>query len=145
MMNLSARILLKKEQSFLLMACLDGHKEIDSLQANAIWTLVDLPEGQKAIGSKWVFAVKRKKTGQVERLKFRLVAKGCAQRYGVNFTETFSLMSRYSSNKRVIALAVENVFFMHQMDVSSAYLIYMVLFTCVDQKDLSMSNIRIEC
>ncbi|XP_032582800.1 uncharacterized mitochondrial protein AtMg00820-like [Drosophila sechellia] len=94
MMHLSARTFMKKETSFLLMGFLpnqlngevvgdqrmctlaypDDHKEMESLQANATWTLVDLSEGQKAIGSKWVFAVKRDKTGQVERLKSRLVA-----------------------------------------------------------------------
>jgi len=51
--------------------------------------------------------------GKVERFKSRLVATGCAQRYGVNFTSSITL---------VIALAVENGLYMHQMDVSSAYL-----------------------
>jgi len=83
---------------------------------------VDLPAGEKAIGSKWVFAVKRNKMGKVERFKSRIVVKGCAQRYGVNFTDTFSPVARYSSIKLVIALAVENGLYMHQMDVSSAYL-----------------------
>jgi len=69
-----------------------------------------------------VFAVKRGKTGHVERLKSRLIVKGCAQRYSDNFTETFSPVARYSSIKLVIAVAVKSGLYMHQMELSSAYL-----------------------
>lgn len=51
-------------------------KEIEALNANNTWSLVPLPKGKKAIGSKWVYKVKLKADGCVERLKARLVAKG---------------------------------------------------------------------
>lgn len=97
-------------------------KEMNSLQANKTWSLVDLPEGQKAIGCKWVFTLKRDKQGNIQSFKSRLVAKGCGQRPGINYFETFSPVARYSTIRLVIALAVEHGMFMHQMDVSSAYL-----------------------
>jgi len=97
-------------------------KEIDALEANKTWELVDLPEGKKPIGCKWVFGIKVDKGGYVERFKSRLVAKGCAQLYGVDYFETFSPVVRYSSVRMIMALAVKNKLFLHQMDVSSAYL-----------------------
>ena len=81
-----------------------------------------MPKGQKAIGCKWVYAVKRTKDGDVQKLKSRLVAKECSQRYGVNYNETFSPVVRCSNIRLVVALAVEHEIYLHQMDVSSAYL-----------------------
>ncbi|XP_017482478.1 PREDICTED: uncharacterized protein LOC108371430 [Rhagoletis zephyria] len=53
--------------------------EYDALIANGTWSLVELPEGHKAIGSKWEFRIKRNVNGDIERFKSRLVAKGCGQ------------------------------------------------------------------
>jgi len=96
-------------------------KEYSQLQSSKTWSLVDLFAGERTVGSKWVFAIKGDQYGYVERFKARLVAKGCGQEYGVNYTETFSPVAR-SSIRLVIALAVENKMFMHQLDVSAAYL-----------------------
>ncbi|XP_070010198.1 uncharacterized mitochondrial protein AtMg00820-like [Nicotiana sylvestris] len=50
--------------------------ELESMRVNKVWELVDLPEGRKAIGSKWVLKIKLKVDGTVERFKARLVVKG---------------------------------------------------------------------
>ena len=50
--------------------------EIDALQANNTWCEVDLPLGKKAISSKWVFKIKLKENGSLERYKARLVIRG---------------------------------------------------------------------
>jgi len=97
-------------------------KEMYGLRANKTWSLVDLPKGEKTICCRWVFALKRYKNGHIERFKSRLVTKGCAQRQGIIYFETFSSVARYSTIRLVIASAVEHGMFMHQMDVSSAYL-----------------------
>lgn len=96
--------------------------EYDSLIRNNTWELTNLPPGQVPIGCKWVYAVKKNKDGGIHKLKSRLVAKGCSQRYGINYYETFSPVVRYSNIRLVIALAVEHDIYLHQMDVSSAYL-----------------------
>lgn len=96
--------------------------EYDALIKNGTWSLVELPQGQKVIGSKWVFNVKRNKDGEVQRFKSRLVAKGCNQQYGVNYSETFSPVIRYETVRMVFALAAELKMHLHQMDVCTAYL-----------------------
>jgi len=97
-------------------------KEYASLIKNNTWSLVDLPKGQKTIGCKWVYSIKTNKAGQTERYKARLVAKGCSQQYGVNYFETFSPVVRYSTIRLVLALAAEYKMFVHQLDVTTAYL-----------------------
>ncbi|GJT61231.1 ribonuclease H-like domain-containing protein [Tanacetum coccineum] len=49
--------------------------EIDALYRNDTWEIIDLPVGRKAIGSKWVWKIKYKFDGEIERYKARLVAK----------------------------------------------------------------------
>uniref|UniRef100_A0A0K8UDK8 Retrovirus-related Pol polyprotein from transposon TNT 1-94 n=1 Tax=Bactrocera latifrons TaxID=174628 RepID=A0A0K8UDK8_BACLA len=97
-------------------------EEHAALIKNKTWSLENLPEGQRAIGCRWVFSVKRQVDGAIERFKCRLVAKGCNQQLGVNYKETFSPVIRYSSIRMVLALAVEWKLYVHQMDVCTAYL-----------------------
>lgn len=96
--------------------------EYNALITNGTWELVDLPSDRRPIKCKWVFNLKRDKSGKVERYKSRLVAKGCSQRFGVDYTETFSSVVRYSSLRLILALAVEHNLHIHQMDVVTAYL-----------------------
>ena len=96
--------------------------EYDSLIVNETWELVELPQDRKAIGSKWVFKVKYGSDGKVERFKGRLVAKGYAQRYRIDYEETFSPVVRFSSIRSLLAFAVQNEMLIHQMDVVSAFL-----------------------
>ena len=64
--------------------------EYDAIMQNGTWTLCDFPPGKKAIGTKWVYKLKRKPDGPVDRHKARLVAKGYAQEKGIDFDETFA-------------------------------------------------------
>ena len=93
--------------------------EYESLIENETWELVELPSERKAIGCKWVFKVKHAGNGEVERFKARLVAKGYAQKYGVDFEETFSPVS---SIRALIAFAIQHDMLIHQMDVVTAFL-----------------------
>ena len=98
--------------------------EYDSLMENQTWDLVELPSGRTPIGSKWVFKVKHKSGGTVERFKARLVAKGYAQQPGIDMTERFLLWSSFmdQSIRVLLTLAVQHDLLLHQMDVVTAFL-----------------------
>ena len=89
---------------------------------NNTWTLTNLPEGRKAIDCRWVFKVKYKADGSVERHKARLVAKGCSQKPSLDYEETFSPVARYTSIRSLLAIANQLNLEVHQMDVSTAFL-----------------------
>src|SRR5664279_483433 len=63
--------------------------ELNSMDENQVWNLVDLPDGVKAIECKWVFKKKTDKDGNVSVFKARLVVKGFRQVQGVDYDETF--------------------------------------------------------
>ena len=97
-------------------------QEFESLQKNAVWDLVPLPEGRKQVGSKWVYKTKLSADGSVERHKARLVAQGFSQKYGMDYDETFCPVVRTESVRAVIALAATKNLLLHQMDVTTAFL-----------------------
>ncbi len=72
-------------------------KEMKSLRDNDVWDLVELPEGQTAVGIKWVFKTKTDADGRVERHKARLVAQGYSQKFGTDYDETFCPVVRLES------------------------------------------------
>ncbi|KAL8135550.1 hypothetical protein AgCh_010259 [Apium graveolens] len=61
------------------------NKELLALHQNKTWELVSLPTGKKPIGCKWVYKIKCKADGSIERFKARLVAKGYNQKWGIDF------------------------------------------------------------
>ena len=97
-------------------------KEMESLRTYDVWDLVELPRDRKAVGSKWVYKLKKNADGSVERYKARLVAQGFTQKFGIDYDETFCPVVRFESVRTVIALAVQNGLKLHQMDVATAFL-----------------------
>lgn len=79
-------------------------EEIESMAKNQVWDLVELPKGSKAIDCKWVFKIKRNSYGKVEWYKARLLAKGYTKKEGINYSETFSLVSKKNSFRIIMAL-----------------------------------------
>ena len=98
------------------------NEEIKSMSDNKVWDLVELPEGYKTVGSKWVFKTKRDSKGNIERYKARLVAKGFTQKDGINYKETFAPVSKKDSLRIVLALVAHYDLELHQMDVKTAFL-----------------------
>ena len=96
--------------------------EYDSIQQAGTWTLVPLPAGRKPIGNKWVFKLKHKADGTIDRYKARLVAQGFSQKEGVDYNETFASVAKFCSIRALLALGAYQDLEIHQMDVNTAFL-----------------------
>nr|GEY37754.1 putative ribonuclease H-like domain-containing protein [Tanacetum cinerariifolium] len=89
---------------------------------SGVWTLVDLPQGKRAIGTTWVFRNKKDKRGIVIRDKARLVAHGFTQEEGIDYDEFFAHVARIEAIRLFLAYASFTGFLVYQMDVKSAFL-----------------------
>jgi transposase InsO family protein len=96
--------------------------ELKSMQDMNTHHLVPLPDGRKAVGSKWVFTVKTNEEGNIIRHKARLVAQGFTQVEGIDYTETFAAVAKYDTVRILLALAAKFDLELDQMDIRTAFL-----------------------
>jgi len=91
--------------------------EVDSLVRNKMWELSPLPPGREAIGCQWLFKLK-----EDGRYKVRLVAKGYSRQAGLDYTETFAQVAKFTSLRSLLALVAENDWEREGRDVKTAFL-----------------------
>ena len=82
--------------------------EIVVLEANHTWDIEPCPSTIVPLGCKWVYSVKVRSDGSLDRYKARLVALGNNQEYGVNYEETFARVAKMTTVRTILALAASN-------------------------------------
>lgn len=96
-------------------------EEIQALEANNTWTLMSLPPGKHCIGCRWVYKLKHKPDGSVDRYKARLIAKGYTQQARIDFSDTFSPVAKLTSVRILLAVAAARNWNLVQMDVNNVF------------------------
>jgi histone deacetylase 1/2 len=82
--------------------------EYMALLKNKTWHLVPYPKGKNIIDCKWVYKVKKKADGTIDRYKARLVAKGFKQRYGIDYDDTFSPVVKAATIQIILSIVFSN-------------------------------------
>ncbi|KAK4384556.1 Retrovirus-related Pol polyprotein from transposon TNT 1-94 [Sesamum angolense] len=96
------------------------NEEIKALHDNNTWTLVPKPKDASVVDCKWIFKIKQE--NNTSRFKARLVAKGFTQKEGIDYTEIFAPVVKYTTVRIILALAAHFDWELKQMDVKTAFL-----------------------
>ncbi|SOV03874.1 uncharacterized protein UDID_19346 [Ustilago sp. UG-2017a] len=97
-------------------------KELEGLEAMGTWEVVHQPPGVPLVDSKVVLRLKLDADGVPVKHKARLVARGFTQREGIDYQETFSPVAPLGAIRAILALAVQNNWEVHALDITMAYL-----------------------
>ena len=97
------------------------HEEMNSLNMNKTYDLVELPKGKKVLKNKWVFKLK-KDCDKLVKYKTRLVVKGFSQKQGIDFDKIFSPVVKMSSIRVVLGLVASLDLELEQLDVKTTFL-----------------------
>ena len=98
------------------------NRELATLERAGTWETVPRPPNTNVVGSKWVFRIKRKADGTIEKYKARLVARGFTQVYGIDYFDTFSPVAKLTSIRTLLAIAARNDWEIESFDFDGAYL-----------------------
>ncbi|XP_074374435.1 uncharacterized protein LOC141714838 [Apium graveolens] len=97
-------------------------EEMKALEKNGTLEVVNRPKDVVPIGCKWVFTVKYKSDGSIERHKARLVAIGFTQTYGIDYQESFAHVAKLNIIRVLLSLAANLDWPLHQLDIKNAFL-----------------------
>ena len=97
-------------------------EEIECIEKNYTWELVDVPKYKDVISVKWIYKTKQDVDGNVQKHKARMVARGFTQQLSIDFNEMFAPIACMDTVRTVLAIAAQNKWPVHQMDVKSAFL-----------------------
>jgi hypothetical protein len=96
--------------------------EIAMLEEAGTWITVPQPTNKNIVGSRWVYRIKRKADGSIEKYKAWLVAQGFTQKFGVDYFDTFSPVAKLSSFRLILTIAAHNNWDADTFNFNGAYL-----------------------
>nr|GEX58364.1 hypothetical protein [Tanacetum cinerariifolium] len=120
--------------------------ELQALEANKTWTITSLPPGKVPIGHKWVYKIKCKADGTLEKYKAKFVAKGFTQKKGIDYHDTFAPEAKMVTIRAMLAIAIHNncyadtSLFTLQQDNQHISLLVYVHDILITGKSLSLIN-----
>ena len=114
--NIVSKALIKREWKDAM------REEMSALEKNKTWEIIERLKGKNIVDCKWIFTLKYKADGSLERRKARLVAKGYTQTYGVNYQETFAPIAKMNTVRILLSLAAHYNWQLLQYDVKNAFL-----------------------
>jgi hypothetical protein len=97
-------------------------EEYESIMKNNTWELTELPKHKNPIGCRWIYKLKFKPDGSIDKYKARLVEKGYSQTKSIDYAETFAPVNKLNIIILLIALATKYHWKLHQLDVKSSFL-----------------------
>ena len=97
-------------------------KEMKALEKNRTWEICTLSKGHKTVGCKWLFTLKYKADGTLDRHKATLVAKGFTQNYGIDCSETFYPVAKLNTIRVLLSVAVNKDWPIYQLHVKNVFL-----------------------
>lgn len=97
-------------------------EELQALKKAQTWDIVPIAHGMSVVGSKWVYKVKTRSVGKIDRYKARLVAKGFNQEYKIDYEETFAPVACITSVRSLLGISAAPRWSLYQMDVKNAFL-----------------------
>jgi Reverse transcriptase (RNA-dependent DNA polymerase) len=97
-------------------------EELEALEKNKTWKIIQLSKNKKPVGYKWAYKIKYNSDGTVERYKARLVAKGYTQTYGIDYQEIFAPVAKMNAVRILLSIAVNQNWVLYQLDVKNTFL-----------------------
>lgn len=98
------------------------NEELNSLEENNTWILVNRPKNQNVISNRWVLKIEYKSDGTIDKYKARLVIRGFSQKEGVDFHEIYPPVLKYNTVRAVLAIVAAEDLHIKQFDIKTAFL-----------------------